>query len=323
MMSPHDRIPVGILGATGTVGRRLAALLHDHPLFELRCVAASERSVGQEIAGLPIQACSPDLPCELVFSALDASIAGPVEESFARAGYTVISNARNHRMEPHIPLVVPEVNPEQLEWIRHQPYQPGCIVTNPNCSTIGLVMALKPLLAFGLEKVHVVSLQAVSGAGSKIPDIDDNVIPHIAGEEEKIETEPCKILGKELSISAQCNRVPVSDGHLLCVSVGFSQTPSCADLIQAWTEFRGLPQELALPSAPQQPIHVFDRPDYPQPRLHRDLEKGMAVSIGALRPCRILDYKFNVLSHNTLRGAAGGTILLAEQLVTFLSSLPT
>jgi aspartate-semialdehyde dehydrogenase len=351
--SPGNKVPVGILGATGSVGQQFVELLADHPWFEVTALAASAASAGKpygevvrwhmsaplpdEIARMPVAPCEPDLPCRIVFSALDASVAGDIERQFADAGYIVVSNARNHRMDPDVPLLVPEVNGDHLRLVERQRRggveasggRPvagaGMIVTNPNCSTTGLVLAVKPLLdAFGLGAVNVVTLQAASGAGYPgVPSLDllDNVIPHIGGEEDKLETEPKKILGavgeggiaeRELAISAACNRVAVLDGHTECVSVRLRDTPSLEDIIAAWQEFSALPQALSLPLAPQRPLRYFAEPQFPQPRLHRNLERGMTVSIGRLRPCPLLGYKFVALVHNTVRGAAGGAILNAE-----------
>ncbi|MDD3965829.1 MAG: aspartate-semialdehyde dehydrogenase [Candidatus Neomarinimicrobiota bacterium] len=343
MLKIKEKIPVGILGATGSVGQKFVELLQDHPWFRITALAASERSEGKlyrhavnwfqktplapRIGIMPVSACLPKLPCRIVFSGLDAEIAGPVEKSFAKAGYVVISNAKNHRMEEDVPLLIPEVNPEHLVLIEKQGSR-GKLITNPNCSTIGLAMALKPLQdAFGLEKVSVVTLQALSGAGypgvSSL-DIIDNVIPYIGGEEEKIQIETLKILGSckdgkvdfaDIIVSAQCNRVAVIDGHSESVAVKLKQRCKKEDMIAAWREFRAEPQKLALPSAPDMPLMYFDEAAYPQPKLHRDLGGGMTVSIGRLRDCSVLDYKFTVLSHNTIRGAAGCAILNAELLV--------
>ncbi len=336
-----ERIRVGILGATGSVGQRFITLLAEHPWFEIVALTASDRSAGKRyseattwVQASPLPArlgemtllpSAPPLDCPLVFSALDASVAGEVEEAFARAGHLVVSNAGSHRMDPEVPLLVPEVNPDHLEMARKQRFGSGAIVTNPNCSTIGVVLALKPLLdAFGLSRVHVVTMQAISGAG--LPgvssfEIVDNVIPYIQGEEEKIERESRKILGSlqdrrvkeaELAVSAQCNRVPVLDGHTACISVGLQRAAQAAQLQEAWERFSSLPQELALPTAPEKPVHYLHDEKAPQPRLHRELERGMAVAIGRLRPCSLLDFKFVALSHNTIRGAAGGALLAAE-----------
>jgi aspartate-semialdehyde dehydrogenase len=339
----REKIRVGVLGATGTVGQRFVTLLDRHPWFELVALTASERSAGKpyadsvtwvqgvppsdRVADMAVLPTEPIEDCPLVFSALDAGVAGPIEEAMASAGHFVVSNARNHRMDPLVPLMVPEVNPDHLDLVSVQQFEHGggAIVTNPNCSTIGLVLALKPLQdAFGLDAVHVVTLQAVSGAGLPgVPSyaILDNVIPFIAGEEEKMEAETRKILGTlsadavqpvDLAVSAQCTRVPVVDGHTACVSVRLRRETGPDEIVAAWREFVSDPQALQLPSAPARPILYFDREDAPQPRLHRDLQAGMSVAIGRLRPCPLLGWKFVALSHNTVRGAAGGALLVAE-----------
>jgi len=337
------KIPIGILGATGSVGQQFIHLLKDHPWFEITALAASERSAGKKyketvnwflsspmpenIGNMEISTCEPVLPCQIVFSGLDSSVAGDIETDFARAGYIVISNARNHRFDEDVPLVIPEVNADHLDLIKRQKYGKGCIVTNPNCSTIGLTLSLKPLFdTFGIESLHVVTFQALSGAGypgvSSL-DIIDNVIPYISGEEEKIQKETKKILGTlvdnhiqpaSIKVSAQCNRVAVIDGHLECVSIKLKEKASEADIIEAWMNFTARPQELSLPMAPLKPIHYFTEPAYPQPKLHRNLDKSMAVSIGRLQKCPVLDYKFVLLSHNTIRGAAGTAILIGEMM---------
>ncbi len=339
-----QKIPVAILGATGSVGQKFVELLSNHPWFEIVALTASERSAGQPygaavkwIQGTPlsqhlavstVRKTEPDLPCRIVFSALDANVAESIEQEFAASGYFVISNARNHRFHPQVPLLIPEVNPDHVQALKIQDFGDGKIITNPNCSTTGLVLALKPLHdRFGVEKVHVVTMQALSGAGfpgvSSLQAID-NIIPFIKNEEEKMEKEPLKLLGAwtgkkfepaSITISASCNRVPVLDGHTESVSVQLKTRVKQEELIAAWEEFRALPQKLKLPSAPRQPVHYFFEEDQPQPRHLRLLEGGMAVSVGRLRPCNILDYKFTVLSHNTIRGAAGGAILNAELLV--------
>lgn len=343
MQEKKDKIPVGILGATGSVGQKFIELLQDHPWFTITALAASGRSAGKayknaanwfqekalpaEIADMTVSACEPDLPCRIVFSGLDAAVAGPIEEAFAETGYIVISNAKNHRMTPDVPLLIPEVNPEHLALLKKQKYK-GLILTNPNCSTTGLVMALKPLHdAFGIDKVSVVTMQALSGAGHpgiSSLDIIDNVIPHIGGEEDKMQTETLKLLGKcngekidfaGIRISAQCNRVPVINGHTESVSLSLKKDVKKKELIRVWREYSSEPQRLGLPSAPDPAIMYFDDPRFPQPRLHRELGGGMTVSIGNLRDCAILGHKFTVLSHNTVRGAAGGAILNAELLV--------
>ena len=341
MLDHPERIPVAVLGATGSVGQRFVELLAEHPWFELSAVAASDRSAGRPYAEaarwmqatalparagrMPVVDCRPDaVDCPLVFSALDSSVAGTIEAAFAAAGRLVVSNSKNHRMDADVPLVVPEVNPDHLELARGQSGS-GAILTNPNCSTIGLVLALKPLAdAFGVEQVHVVTMQALSGAGIPgVPGLQaiDNVVPLIGGEEEKVETETRKILGRlaggriepaAIEVGAACNRVGVIDGHLECVSVKLGRAAAEADLIEAWNSFTAEPQERELPSAPFAPVVYLEEPDAPQPRLHRNLGNGMAASVGRLRPCPLFDFKFVTLSHNTLRGAAGGSLLLAE-----------
>ena len=340
----NKKIAVGILGATGSVGQKFVELLTDHPWFEITALAASERSSGMsyqeavnwfqtaplspQIGEMIVNPCKPTLPCRLVFSGLDSGVAGEIETEFAETGYLVISNSKNHRMDPQVPLLIPEVNSDHLELVKYQPFTKGKIVTNPNCSTIGMVLALKPLLdEFGLEAVSTVTMQAISGAGYPgvpSPDILDNVIPYISGEEEKMETEPLKIFGRldrdqivpvDIPISTQCNRVGVMDGHLESVSVKLGRETTLEGMKDCWRQFSGEPQQLNLPSAPQHPVHYFEEDHFPQPRLHRNLERGMAISIGRLRPCPVLDYKFTVLSHNTVRGAAGGAILNAEMMV--------
>jgi len=335
-----EKIPVGILGATGSVGQKFIELLADHPWFEITALAASERSsdrsysdaanwfmqtpIPSHIAGMRLNRCEPNLPCKIVFSGLDSRVAGEIETKFAEAGYIVVSNAKNHRMEANVPLLIPEVNSEHLDIVQNQEYA-GMIVTNPNCSTIGLVIALKPLIDnFGIEAVSVVTMQALSGAGYPgVSGLDcvDNVLPFISGEEAKIETEPLKILGNyeqgrinniDIKISAQCNRVAVIDGHLECVSVKLKSKATPDEIIQVWQNFSGAPQRQNLPFAPHKPIHYFEENHFPQPKLHRNIDKGMAVSIGRLRECSIFDFKFVLLSHNTIRGATGGAILNAE-----------
>ncbi len=332
---------VAILGATGSVGQKFIELLSDHPWFQITELCASDKSAGKKykdavdwfmkyelwknIENIVVQKCEPILKSRIVFSGLDSSVAGKVETEFAKAGYTVISNSKNHRMDEDVPLLVPEINPAHLELIKFQKFGKGCIVTNPNCSVIGLVLALKPLLDnFGINALNVTTMQAISGAGHPQTvnlDIVDNVIPFINGEEEKVELEPLKIFGKlengkilynNFKIGAQCNRVNVTDGHTECVQVNLKQKVKKDEIINAWQEFRGEPQNLSLPSAPKRPLYYFTEPNYPQPKYQRDLENGMAVSIGRLREDPLFDYKFVLLSHNTVRGAAGGAILCAE-----------
>ena len=340
----NERIPTAVLGATGSVGQRMVSLLADHPWFEVVELVASERSAGRSyrdaahwllsspmpaaVADLEVVPLHADLRSPLVLSALDADVAGPAEDRLARAGHLVVSNAKSHRMRSDVPLLIPEVNPDHLQLINEQAYDGGAIVTNPNCSTIGLVLALKPLHdAFGIEKVHVVTMQAISGAG--FPGVSslqimDNLIPFISGEEEKLESETRKILGRleggrisesQITLSAQCTRVPVLDGHTECVSVKLGRPVTEEEIIEVWEGFRAAPQWLDLPSAPLRPI-IYDRSESaPQPRLHRDAGSGMAVTIGRLRPCTLFDFKFVALSHNTVRGAAGGSLLAAEMAV--------
>ncbi len=342
-----QKIKVGVLGATGTVGQRFIQLLEKHPWFEVGDIAASDRSQGklypqacswkisgpmpEYIRNFTVKDCLPPLNCDLVFSGLPSSIAGEVETAFAKAGYPVLSNSKNHRMDEDVPLLVPEINHQHLELLpiqkRKQGYG-GYIITNPNCTAMAMVLALAPLQReFGLEKVNVVTMQALSGAGYPgvaSLDIFDNVIPFIEDEEDKVETEPRKILGKysnekidfaDFKVSAQCHRVNVSDGHLEAVSVALRRRPSLEQLIDAFRSYSSLPQDLALPSAPKRPVVCVDGRDRPQPRLDRDVENGMATVVGRIRPCNLFDYKFDLLGHNTIRGAAGAAILNAELLV--------
>ncbi len=338
---------VGVLGATGLVGQHLVNLLSSHPWFQLTELAASERSSGktyseavrwhldgplpEEARSLPVKGLDPSLECDFVFSALDSSVAGAAEEDFARAGYPVVSNARNHRMDPDVPLLIPEVNAAHLDSIRAQQknrgYDRGFIVTNPNCSTAGLVLVLKPLAdAFGLEKVFVVTMQAVSGAGYPgvaSMDIHANVIPFISGEEEKMESEPQKLLGKwdgqhfvdaGLGLSAHCNRVPVLEGHLECVSVSLKKIACLKEVREALRNFEAETKLASLPSALRHPVLVLDGDDRPQPRRDVHAGNGMAVVVGRVRECPLLDIKLTLLSHNLVRGAAGAALLNAELL---------
>ena len=340
------KLRVGILGATGAVGQKFVSLLAEHPWFEVTVVAASERSAGRDyseavnwieegqipdaVAGLEVQLARPDntdLDCDFVFSGLDASVAGDVEEALARAGYPVISNAKNFRMAADVPLLIPEVNPDHLALIDRQDWgSDGFIVTNPNCASVGLAMALKPLHdAFGLEKVHVTTMQALSGAGYPgVASLDalGNVVPFIGGEEDKVETEPLKLLGgldapASFTVSAQCNRVPVVDGHLATVSLSFEQrSVSIKAISQAIQNFRPPSETTGLPFSPSTPLQLLDVDNGPQPRTHVGQGNGMTVTIGRLRPCPILGVKFVCLVHNTVRGAAGGAILNAELLAS-------
>lgn len=345
----NKKLPVAILGATGLVGQRLIQLLDNHPWFEITALAASDNSVGKKycaavnwhlpsalplvVRELIVQPCEPRFDAALVFSALPSDVAGQIEEDFANAGYLISSNASNHRMDADVPLVISEVNPDHLDLIRVQQARRksakrGAIVCNPNCSTIHLVLALKPLAdQFGLKRVMVTTMQALSGAGYPgVPSLDilDNVIPFIKGEEPKLEVEPLKLLGKlddarvvnaDFRISAACNRVATRDGHLETVSVELGQKVNIDQVRDAMLQFTSIPQALNLPTAPIHPIVMRDEPDRPQPYLDRDVEKGMASVVGRLRECSVLDYKFVVLGHNTIRGAAGGTLLNAELMV--------
>lgn len=336
-------IPVGILGATGMVGQQFIACLADHPWFTVDWLGASERSQGkafrdaaawrlaapldEAVAGKVVQQAVPGNAPKLVFSGLDSSVAGEIEAAFAAAGHIVVSNSRNYRMEATVPLLIPEVNADHLDLLKSQSAVTGwkgAIVTNPNCSTVVLAMALAPLRQFGLKTTMVTTLQAISGAGYPgVPswDILGNVIPFIGGEEDKVESEPCKILGAlkgdridnhPVTISATTTRVPVQNGHSMSVSVGLEQRPTPEAVIDAWSSFRGRPQELGLPTAPPQPIVYRTEPNRPQPILDVNRDNGMTVTVGRLRSCALFDYKFVALGHNTIRGAAGAAILNAE-----------
>ncbi len=357
-MSKVERLKVGILGATGTVGQKFIILLQNHPWFEIAALGASKDSAGKRygdlmesrwkqnvdipptIAKMKILPCDPKYfrkaGCSLVFSGLDADVAKEIEKSFAVAGFAVVSNAKNWRMEPDVPLLVPEVNPEHIKIIPEQQKKRkwrGFIVTNPNCVAIPLVMALKPIhQKFGVSKVMVTSMQAISGAGYPgVPSLDilDNVIPMIGGEEPKVETEPLKLLGElkkfgfkmaSIKISAQCNRVPTRDGHFLTVAFTTRKPTTVARLKQIIKSFKSEPQKLKLPSAPEQPLVYLENDFRPQVRLDRNRGNGMTVSVGRLREDSVLgqqgqSFKMVVLGHNTIRGAAGAAILNAELLL--------
>ena len=338
------KIEVGILGATGIVGQQMVARLERHKWFRATWLAASVRSAGQRFGDLPWRLASP-MPAnaasltvetikpgsgpQLIFSALDSSVAGEVEAEFAAAGHVVVSNSRNHRMDPLVPLLIPEVNPDHLDLLPLQKQKKGwkgAIVTNPNCSTVFLVMALAALRPFDPKRVLVTTLQALSGAGYPgvaSLDASANVIPYIEGEEEKIEAESRKILGRfengviepfAAEVSATATRVPVIDGHTEMVSVELDKQASRDEILHAFRSFSGEPQESSLPSAPLHPIAYHDLPNRPQPRLDAEREDGMVVHIGRLRSCPVLSYKFVVLGHNTIRGAAGAALLNAELL---------
>lgn len=341
----NGRIEVGVLGATGMVGQEFLVQLADHPWFEVSWIGASERSAGRRyrdatawrlpalrpdrVADMVVDTVSPGRAPKLVFSGLDASVAGEVETAFAKAGHIVVSNARNHRMDAVVPLVIPEINADHLGLLAAQGAARGWsgrIVTNPNCSTVVLAMAVAPLRAFGLRQIIVSTLQAVSGGGYPgvaSLDIVGNVVPVVRGEESKIEIETKKILGRATAagvephaviVSASTTRVPVINGHTELVTVALESDPGPEALIAAFRGFSGRPQEIALPSAPAQPLVYFEEEDRPQPRLDADRARGMAVCVGRLRACPVLDYKFVAMGHNTVRGAAGAAVLNAELL---------
>jgi len=342
-----EKIPVAVLGATGTVGQKFVSLLADHPWFDVVAVAASSASAGrtfaevvrwreasplpQRIGAMVLRECAPPLPAEIVFSALDADVAGPIEQEFARAGAYVITNARTHRMDPDVPLLIPEANADHVALIDGQRAARGwrgAILANPNCSTAALVLALAPLhRSYGIERLFVSTMQAVSGAGYPgVPalDIVGNVIPHIGGEEEKIERESRKILGAlaggriepaAFAVSVHTNRVAVVDGHMLTVSVGLARRVTPDKASELLRDFRAPPCVAGLPTSPNPPIEVDSRIDRPQPRLDLDRGRGMAVTVGRVRPCPILDLRMVVLGHNTVRGAAGQSVQIAELLV--------
>lgn len=340
-----NRRRVGVLGATGAVGQRFLEALADHPWFEVASLMASPRSVGrrygdaapwvlstpvaEEFSRMVVEDTTPNPDLDLVFSAVGADVAAELEHPWAAAGVAVFSNARTHRMDADVPLVIPEVNGEHLELIETQRRSRGfegrgCIVTNANCSSTFLTMALAPIhRAFGIRSVSVATLQALSGAGLGLPalKVHGNVVPYIGGEEAKLESEPLKMLGAlsnggvspaDFPISAQVHRVPVVDGHMEAVSVTFDRRPDERELIEAFETFSGAPQELGLPSAPARPLLVVDGNDRPQPSLDLGLEEGMATLIGRIRPCPVADWKFVLLGHNTIRGAAAGSVLNAE-----------
>lgn len=334
-----SRIPVAILGATGAVGQKFVRLLADHPWFAIESLCASERNAGRtygeavrwleptplppSIAAMPLQPAEPGVPGVIAFSALDATAATVLEPQFAEAGYRVVTNTRTFRMEPDVPLLIPEINADRLDLLdvqRERRGWTGGLVANPNCSAVVLASALAPLhRAFGVERVFVATLQAVSGAGypgTPSLDILGNVVPHIGGgEEDKIERETAKILDAEVPVSAQVHRVPVVDGHTLAVSVGLAGAPD-VDAIRSTLRTFEPPEEVRrLPTAPERFLHVHDAPDRPQPRLDAALGGGMTVSIGRLRPCPVLTVRFVALAHNTIRGAAGAAVLNAELLV--------
>ncbi|MDP9169629.1 MAG: aspartate-semialdehyde dehydrogenase [Acidobacteriota bacterium] len=337
------KIEVGILGATGMVGQHFIKFLDGHPLFELTWLGASERSAGkryadaakwhlggvapENVARLVVEEAKPGNAPRLVFSAMDASVATEIEQAFAQSHHVVVSNSKNHRMDADVPLLVPEINHAHLQLIPGQRSLrgwKGAIVTNPNCSTVVLTMGLAPLQQFGITRVIATTLQAVSGAGYPgVPSMDilGNVVPFIGGEEEKMQQETQKIMGRfaadriepyAATVSAHCNRVPVIDGHTVTISVELSGKPTEADLLNAFATYTSLPQQRDLPSAPKRPVQYMPEIDRPQPRKDAERERGMATFIGRLRPCPVFDWKFVALGHNTVRGAAGAAVLNAE-----------
>ena len=339
----NGRIEVGILGATGMVGQHFVNFLQGHPWFDIAWLGASDRSSGKQyreatswrldgimpagVEGLRVEECKPGHAPRLLFSAMDASVATEIERAFAEAGHVVVSNSRNHRMEPDVPLLIPEINPDHLKIIPLQQRRRGWkgqIVTNPNCSTMALALALAPWKPYGIKRVVATTMQAISGAGYPgvaSMDINANVIPFIANEEEKMQQETQKILGDftgdglrplAARVSAHCNRVPVVDGHMVATSVELERKPGVEELVQAIRHYRSVPQERKLPSAPPRPLIYMEEKDRPQPRRDAERERGMTVFVGRLRECPVLDYKFIALGHNTIRGAAGAAVLNAE-----------
>jgi aspartate-semialdehyde dehydrogenase len=325
------------------VGQQFVKFLQNHPWFEITWLGASDRSAGKtyreatswrldgtmpaNVENIKVEDCKPGNAPRLVFSSMDASVATEIEQAFAQAGHIIVSNSRNHRMEPDVPLLIPEINSDHLKIIPLQQRRRGWkgqIATNPNCSTITLAMALAPLKQFGITKVLATTMQAISGAGYPgvaSMDINANVIPFIGSEEEKMQQETQKILGEftgdairplAAKVSAHCNRVPVVDGHMVATSVELERKVSVAELIEAIGQYRSIPQERNLPSAPPRPVIYMEEKDRPQPRRDVERERGMTVFVGRLRECPVLDYKFMALGHNTIRGAAGAAVLNAE-----------
>lgn len=340
IMAKSEHIPVAVLGATGTVGQKFIRLLDGHPLFRVHELVASPRNRGKSyaeavqwhepvampstVSRMVLKGTDDTLESPVLFSGLDSSVASEVETAYATAGKLVISNAKNHRMDSDVPLVIPEVNADHLQLLKTQPYSGG-IITNSNCSTMFLAMVLAPLhRAFGITDVQVTTLQAVSGAGYPgVPSMDilGNIVPYIPDEEDKLETEAAKILGScdgrtvtpaGFRVSAQCTRVPVADGHTETVSIRFERSPGVDELKRVLREFTGPPQEYRLPSAPAHPVQVLEEPDRPQPRSDVYRENGMVTWVGRIRPCPVFDYRMVILGHNTVRGAAGAAILNAE-----------
>lgn len=338
-----EKIPVAILGATGTVGQKFIYLLENHPTFEIKELVASPRSAGKKYAeacnwkqdspindnikNIIVKSTDDKLESKILFSGMDASVAGEAETNYAEKGHIVISNSKNHRMDSDVPIIIPEVNPDHFEITKSQPYK-GAIITNSNCSTMFIAMVLKPLNdKFGIDWVHVSTMQAISGAGYPgVPSMDilGNVVPFIGGEEDKVETEPQKILGTicdneikpaNFIVSAHCNRVPVFDGHTENLTIKFRIKPSIDDVKETLSNFKGIPQEKNLPFAPKNPIKVFEENDRPQPARDALFDKGMVTSVGRIREDKIGDIKMTIMGHNTIRGAAGAAILNAETYV--------
>src|SRR6202166_4919753 len=341
-----SKIPVGILGATGVVGQRFIQMLERHPWFEVPWLAASHRSEGKaysdaarwrlktpipaNVAEMTVSPALPEGAPKIIFAALDAAIAAEMESRSGEAGCAVVSNSSALRMQADVPLVIPEVNAGHIKLIDGQAWRKqsgGYVVSNPNCSAIRLALAFAPLQKqFGLEAVMAVTMQAVSGAGYPgvaSLDILGNVIPYIRNEEEKMEEETLKLLGQMngtkimpagFAMSAQCNRVAVEDGHTESISVKLKKKAKPEEIIAAWNAFSSEPQALKLPSAPERPVIYLEAQDRPQPRFDVDMGSGMTTAVGRLRPCKVLDWKFTVLSHNTIRGAAGAAVLNAELL---------
>lgn len=337
------KIPVAVLGATGAVGQKFVKLLENHPWFEVSELVASSRSAGksypeavnwkqdttipQYARSMVVKDLDAPLSAKVLFSGLDSSVAGEAETRYAELGHWVVSNSKNHRMDPDVPLIIPEINPGHLEMVKLQ-MTPGKIVTNSNCSTMFLAMALYPLhLAFGVKRVMVTTMQAVSGAGYPgVPSLDilGNVVPYIGDEEPKMESESQKILGSwdgktlthaAFKVSASCNRVAVLEGHTESVSIEFDKKPTLEQVAETLRTFKGMPQEKNLPFAPAAPIVVFEESDRPQPARDVTLNNGMSTLVGRIRPCSLFDVKMTLLGHNTIRGAAGAAILNAEAMV--------
>lgn len=339
-----NKLDVAVLGATGAVGQRFIELLENHPWFRVAEVVASERSAGKSygeaahwildgqpsnrIAGLEVKPLGGTLNSPLVFSALPKEAAQEIEPELARRGHVVATNASTYRMTEDVPLLLPEVNAEHVELIhvqrKNRGWTTGALVANSNCTTMPVVMAVKPLLKYGLKHLHMVSQQAISGAGYPgvaSLDILDNIVPYVSGDEDKMETEPLKMLGTfdgqairylDAKLGASCTRVPVIDGHLVHISMELAENPSFDEVIEAWTAFRGEAPVPSLPTSPAQPLVYFTQTDRPQTRRDRMVGNGMATAIGRLRECNMLGYKFFALSHNTIRGAAGSSIQNAE-----------